>query len=186
MAKLKSTLPSMFIVLTLIAVISAAALAATYGITSPILEEQARTRQIQAIAAVVPAFDNAPTEEAFQRRDFADVELYPARLGPERVGTAARSVTPTGYGGDIALMVGFDADGVVEGVRILSHSETPGLGAKVVEADFLDQFVGLDPATGSVAVVADGGRIDSITAATISSRAVCTGIARAWEALQSE
>ncbi len=66
MKKLESTLPNMFIVLTLIALVSATALGFTYAKTKPILDEQARLRRIEAVATVAPEFDNVPTEESIQ------------------------------------------------------------------------------------------------------------------------
>lgn len=184
MKKLESTLPNMFIVLTVIALLSASLLALTYAQTKPILDEQARQRRIQAVVEVVPEFDNAPTEEAYFSDADPALEIFPARRGEERVGTAVRSRTDSGYAGTIELMVGFDADGAVSGVSILSHQETPGLGAKITDREFRRQFEGLRPADDPVAVVRDGGTVDAITAATISSRAVADAIQRAWNALE--
>lgn len=76
-----------------------------------------------------------------------------------------------GYGGDVEIMVGFDMERTITGVSILSHSETPGLGANAAKPGFLGQFTGSTDA-GSLAVVKDGGTVDAVTAATISSRAV--------------
>ena len=80
-----------------------------------------------------------------------------------------------GYGGDVQVMVGFDLSKTITGVSILSHSETPGLGANAARPGFLDQFVGLADA-GSLAVTKDGGTVDAVTAATISSRAVTDAV----------
>lgn len=185
MKKLESTLPNMFIVLTMIALISAAALAFTYGQTKPILDEQARQRQIQAVAQVVPEFDNNPTDEALTVPEYPEVEIYPATRGAERVGTAVRSYSANGYGGTIQIMVGFDAAGEITGSTVLSHAETPGLGAKLTEESFRGQFLGLSPRSGGLAVRKDGGEVDSITAATISSRAFVEAVNRAWQAVEA-
>lgn len=185
MKKLESTLPNMFIVLTLIALVSAAALAFTYDRTAPILAEQARQRQIAAIAEVVPEFDNVPTDEAYSADGHPGVELYPATRGGTRVGTAVRAVSPDGYGGNIAVMVGFDDEGRITGTTVLSHTETPGLGARVTEDEFREQFVGAEPGADAVEVVQDGGTIDALTAATITSRAFCDAVQRAWSALEA-
>ena len=139
MKKLSSTLPNMVIVLTVIALLSAAALAFTHAQTAPILAEQARARQVAAVAEVVPAFDNNPTEEAITDPDDPAIALYPAREGERRIGTAVRSYSPSGYGGTVEVMVGFDAEGTVTGTTVLSHAETPGLGAKLTEEAFRDQ-----------------------------------------------
>ncbi len=84
------------------------------------------------------------------------------------------TVTEKGYGGDIKVMVGI-REGKVSGVRVLSHSETAGLGAKTAEADFLDQYKGLD----SSAEVDKN--IDKITGATISSKAVTRAVNTAMD-----
>ena len=183
MKKLESTLPNMFLVLTAIALISAAGLGFTYAKTKPILDELARQRQIAAVAEVVPEFDNTPTEEAFTVQDFPDLELYPATRNGERVGTAVRSYSPNGYGGTISVMVGFGPDGTITGSAVLHHAETPGLGAKMTEEPFKGQFVGMTARDGDLAVAKDGGSVDAITAATISSRAYVDAINRAWHAV---
>lgn len=183
MKKLESTLPNMFVVLTVISLLSAAALAVTYNVTRPVLEEQMRQRQIAAVAAVVPAFDNVPTEEVIAVAE-AGVEVYPATSGGQRIGTAVRSFSTGGYGGRITVMVGFDPSGVITGAQVLSHTETPGLGAKMTEAAFLDQFLGLNMTDGPIAVAKDGGEVDAITAATISSRAFVDAVNRAWRAVE--
>ncbi len=185
MKRLESTLLNMFLVLTVIALISAAALAATYNVTRPILDEQARQRQIEAVTTVIPVpFDNAPTEEALSPTDYPGIEIYPARQGGQPVGTAVRSYSNDGYGGTITIMVGFDQDGAVTGTAVLSHMETPGLGAKMTEESFRSQFQGKTVNDG-LAVRKDGGEIDSLTAATITSRAFCDAINRAWSAVEA-
>lgn len=87
-------------------------------------------------------------------------------------------VFPQGYGGSIPITVGLNLDGKITGVRIASAAEgmkeTPGLGAKITEKDFIGQFIGKKDS--EVSLKKDGGEIDAITAATISSRAVCEGI----------
>ncbi|MEX2443520.1 MAG: RnfABCDGE type electron transport complex subunit G [Alkalispirochaeta sp.] len=184
MKKLESTLPNMFLVLTVIALVSAAALGFTYAQTKPILDEQARQREIQAVADVVPEFDNNPTEESVVPAEFPDMEIYPATRQGNRVGTAVRTYSSNAYGGDLRVMVGFDQDGAITGTTILQHSETPGLGAKLTEVSFQEQFLNLRPQSGALAVTKDGGRVDSLTAATISSRAFVEAVNRAWEAVE--
>ncbi len=175
----------MFIVLTAISLVSGAALAFTYGRTKPVLEELNRRKKVQAVAEVVEGFTNVPTDDAYILGDFPGLELYPAFDGGTDVGTAVRSFSPNGYGGPVEIMIGFDADGVITGVSVLSHTETPGLGAKMTEPGFLSQFMGFDPGRATLAVTKDGGDIDALTAATISSRAFCEAAQRAWSAVQA-
>ena len=100
--------------------------------------------------------------------------VYQADIGGYVVATA-----PGGFAGAVNTMVGIDADGVITGLRVTKHAETPGLGAKATEAEFYDQFTGK---SGTVGVTKDGGEIVSITSSTITSRAVAAGAsdALAW------
>ncbi len=77
------------------------------------------------------------------------------------------SVSPSGFGGKMSIMVALDLDGAVLGVRIISHSETPGLGDRIAGEDFLSQFKGKG---------GDGVKLDAISGSTISSKAVATGV----------
>jgi electron transport complex protein RnfG len=81
-------------------------------------------------------------------------------------------------------MVGLKPDGTIFDTKVLEHQETPGLGTKMMEPRFKDQFVGKNPGTDKIKVKKDGGEIDAITAATISSRAFCDAVMRAWNAWQ--
>ena len=84
---------------------------------------------------------------------------------------------PSGFGGAVPTTVGFDMNGVITGVSIQTPSETPGLGARATEPEFMDQFTGM---TGTLAVTKDGGQVQAITAATITSRAVVSGTNEAY------
>jgi electron transport complex protein RnfG len=82
-------------------------------------------------------------------------------------------VAPVGYNGNIICLVGLDSNGTIRGVAVNQHTETPGLGARVVEDSFLQQFQGKGERQ---AVVKDGGQIQAISGATISSRALTAGV----------
>lgn len=85
-----------------------------------------------------------------------------------------------GYGGAIDILIGLRPDNhTLQGIRIISQQETPGLGAKIVEPSFLDQFKGIS--TDQIALARNGGKIDAITGATISSSAVVEGVRKAIE-----
>ena len=100
------------------------------------------------------------------------------KLNAEKTQAAIAAVLPGGFDNTITMMVGIDNEGKVLGISVVSHTETAGLGA-VAAADtpkgvaFRDQFVGT---SGSVSVTKDGGTLDAITGATITSRAICTGV----------
>ncbi len=99
--------------------------------------------------------------------------VYLVKDGETFVGYCVE-VKSAGFGGDIQMMVGYDAAGRILGVNIVSMSETPGVGTKVGESGFLSGFVGKT----------DGGDVDTISGATVSSTAVINGIDRASELLK--
>ena len=104
---------------------------------------------------------------------------YTAKDGEAVVGYAIES-TVVGFGGPLSLMVGVTVDGVVYNTSVLSHSETPGLGAKCsTDAKFMDQWRGFDPAVKKLSVKKDGGDVDAITASTITSRAYTLAVENA-------
>lgn len=82
--------------------------------------------------------------------------------------------TGNGYGGPVSIFVGINSDYSIKGMEVLSHTETPGLGSKITEDAFTGQFEGL--LIDDIALLRDGGKIDAITGATISSRAVTSAI----------
>jgi len=96
--------------------------------------------------------------------------------GGEIVGVAFEAVSLEGYAGKIVTMVGVDPDGVITGIRILEHKETPGLGSKITGEKFLALFIGRSLENTRWAVKKDGGDIDQITGATISPRAIVSSI----------
>jgi electron transport complex protein RnfG len=81
-------------------------------------------------------------------------------------------------------MAGFKPDGTIIGISVLNHKETPGLGTKITEPEFKEQFTGKNPGEFILKVKKDGGQVDAITAATISSRAFCDAIQRAYNTIQ--
>lgn len=188
MAKLKSTLPNMLLSLTVICLVAGAILALVNQYTTgPIAASKAATLQ-NAIREVVPAFDNDPTAEAFMAAtsEGDSLKIYPALKDGSFVGAAVESSTKKGFSGEIKVIVGFDAAGKLYNYAVLQHAETPGLGAKMQEwfrADKNKQSVlGRSLADGGLKVSKDGGDIDAITAATITSRAFLDAINRAYSA----
>ena len=157
--------------LFLIAAVVALALAGVNSVTAPIIEELNAQKTQDAIAAVLPGgFDTEVT-------DFADATGIVSKVYQGEAGYAVE-VGPGGFDNTITMMVGVDNEGKVLGISVVSHTETAGLGA-VAAANtsageaFRGQFVGT---SGSVSVTKDGGTLDAITGATITSRAVCAGV----------
>ena len=157
--------------LLLICAVTAGLLAGVNSITAPIIDELNAAKTQEAISAVLPGgFD---TEIA----DYADASGIVSKVYQGANGYAVE-VGPGGFDNTITMMVGIDNEGKVLGISVVNHTETAGLGA-VADADtpkgiaFREQFMG---ASGSVSVTKDGGTMDAITGATITSRAVCDGV----------
>jgi len=188
MAKKESTLINMALTLFVITAISAASLGFMYEITKEPKAIAELLKQNFAIKTVLPDFDNNPSAEAFEIESFDGGETlicYPAMKNGENVGIAVRTWTMTGYSGLIRIMVGFDKTGTIINTSVLEHQETPGLGTKMAEPPFKDQFVNKNPAVNNIALRRDGGEIDGITAATITARAFSDAVMRAHRSLEA-
>ena len=157
--------------LTLLAIctVVAALLAAVNSYTAPIIAKQKEEKTQLAIEAVLPGGGEAvPFED--------DTGMVTAVYASD--GGWAVQVSANGFGGEVNMMVGIDKAGNVIGISIISHAETPSLGAVAAENNaagegFRSQFAGL---SGTLAVKKDGGTVDAISGATITSRAVVEGV----------
>ncbi len=177
----------MLTTLGLITLLSSAAVAGVYALTEEVIAKAKVAKNNSAIAAVVPEFDNDPVSEKFLRASDSDsLCFYPATKGGEPVGTAVETHSNNGFSGRITLMVGFLPDGSINGITVVSQNETPGLGSKMTEPAFTTQFVGKNPADFKLSVTKDGGDVDAITASTISSRAFCEAVQRAYTAFEEQ
>lgn len=193
MKKLKSTLPNMIASLGLVTILAGALLGVVYYYTQkPIAEAESRAKT-EAISEVVPKFDNDP--QTMSRRydiDGTETTVYPAYMADKLVGAAVLTSSMNGFGGEIRVMVGFDADCNVTDYRVLSHAETPGLGSKMATW-FRDptadrSIIGKNPDNTQFYVSKDkedDGQIDAITAATISSRAFLECVRTAHQAFET-
>ena len=171
----KSNLTNMAISLTLVCLVCSALLGGIYALTAAPIEQAQQAKTNSSIARVLPAFDSVPELETIEV-DGASYTYY-------RVPGSGYAVISKvgGFGGPLTLMVGIGEDGLVCNTVVLSHSETPGLGAKCqTDASFIDQFKGWDPAARRLAVTKDGGEVDAITASTITSRAYTAAVANAY------
>ena len=181
MAKTESTFKNMILSLTLISLGASAALGYVYEFTKNPIELSKMNKKLDAIKMVVPAFTNNPNNEMFKlpTGDGDSLEVYPAKKDGELVGLAVKTFSKKGFSGQIGLMAGFKPDGTIINITILEQKETPGLGTKMAEPAFKDQFMGKNPVDFRLKVKKDGGKVDAITAATISSRAFCDAIQKA-------
>jgi len=186
MAKTESTFRNMVLSLTLISLISSACLGFVYELTKKPIEISNLNKKLNAIKQVVPEFTNNPNDEMFRlpTDDGDSLEIYPAKKDDVLVGYAVNSYTSKGFSGNITLMAGFKPDGTIIKITVLEHKETPGLGTKMTEPEFKDQFNDKNPADFELKVKKDGGPVDAITAATISSRAFCDAVTKAYNTLQ--
>ncbi len=195
MAKKESTFANMVLTLFLVTLIASAALALVYEATKGPIEEAKRLKKMNAIGQVVPEYDNDPGAEVRKLGLGKDtLYFYSARLGEELTGVAVESYTYLGFSGLVRIMVGFLPDGSIHDISVLEHAETPGLGDKMIKAKSFDkatglswssQFSGKNPANFRLRVKQDDGDVDAITAATISSRAFCDAVQRAYDGLQA-
>jgi len=169
--------------LTITCAVSALALSVIHGLTEEPIEEQKRLATMRAVQEVLPPFDNDPAQETLmitlEEDEVGARDTVTVYLGTQsgQITGAAFQTFGEGYGGFIDIMVGIDLEGKISGVKILEHEETPGLGAKIEEPSFRDQFKGksLDNSVlvnGNLAVKNDGGDLDALTGATISPRGV--------------
>ncbi len=183
----ESTLTNMVVTLFAVCLVSAALLGGLYALTKAPIEAAQTAKINAAIGGVVPEFDNAPSSEFFEvEANGKKAKVYPATKGGEAVGYAIEASSSAGFGGNITLMVGFLPDGTIHGTSVISHAETPGLGAKISESEshFITQFQGKNPgdANFKFAVKKDGGSFDAITASTITSRAYIDVLNNAYNA----
>ncbi len=186
MAKTESTFRNMLLSLTLISVVAATCLGFVYELTKGPIAASNLNKKLSAIREVVPDFTNNPDADMFRlpTGEGDSLEIYPAKKDDTVVGYAVNTYTMDGFSGEIRLMAGFSPDGKIINIAVLEQKETPGLGTKMSEPSFKDQFNGIDPAAFLIKVKKDGGQVDAITAATISSRAFCDAVNRAWNTLE--
>lgn len=189
MKKLESSLKNMVIVLTVITVVASGLLAYVNQLTAgPIAEANAKALS-DAIAIVVPGFDNNPAEapEAIEL-DGITYKVYKATKGGEFIGAAVES-SSNGFGGALTVLVGFDKEGKIIDYSVLSHAETPGLGSKAAEwfkKGAKGDITGKNPGEQALTVNKDGGQIDAITASTITSRAFLKAVNNAYAAYSGQ
>lgn len=182
MKKLESSFLNMVIVLTLFALVAAGALGGVHYVTEGPIALAQQQKQEQAIKDVLPTYTDLDTPVVIN-----GYNVYKAYSGDKYVGAAVESFA-TGFSGPIKIMIGFDDKGTIVNYSVLEQKETPGLGTKMVDwfkSEKAD-IRGIDPSTVKFTVSKDGGDIDAITAATISSRAFLLAVKNAHNALMAK
>lgn len=155
------------LVLTVIAAVVTGALVATESVTTPIIEQQAAAAADAARAVVLPSADSF-TQVTVDEMPEGGVDIYEANNGAGYVVTAQAK----GYGGMLKVMVGIDSNGLISGTEVLENNETQGLGSKVSEHAFMDQYIGKDSTL-------EG--IETISGTTISSNAFSKAVQNAYQ-----
>jgi electron transport complex protein RnfG len=173
----------MVVVLTILSSFSGGLLAAIRSETKERIENQ----QLQfvkgpAIKAILSEVENDPIADRVNIVDGEKELAVFVGVMEGQARTIALETSGKGYGGDVGLMVGIDTvDGKIVGVGVTTHAETPGMGAMAKDDPaFVSQFAGL-PMDQSFKVTTDGGKINAISGATITSRAVCAATNEAVE-----
>jgi len=187
-SKKESNFVNMVLALVVVSVVAALALGSVYVVTKKPIALAQKRKQEAAIKAVLPAFDKIKALRVPDADGNDSLLFNVATKAGKLVGVAVNTYTDKGFGGKIEAMVGFLPDGTIYNTSILELKETPGLGTKLQKSksDFPDQFKGKNPKTFRLNVTKDGGDVDAITAATISSRAFCDAVQRAYDTFQKE
>ena len=207
MSTRKSSFFNMVSTLVLVTGGAALALGFVYQWTKEPIAQATIEKQMRAIRSVTGEYTNDPLSEAYQvARDKGEgqrfrhkeptneeqakgekkseevLTFYPAKLTNDQQITAISAYSDNGYSGRIELMVGIDENGAVRNIEVVSHLETPGLGSKIKDQDFIEQFIGKTADDFDMRVTNDGGEVDGISGATISSRAFCEAVQQALDA----
>lgn len=187
---MESTLKNMVAVLFGITLVASAGVGVVNMITVEPIAQSKQAATTAALTEVLPPFDETTSEEL--TIDEMPITVYTATKGGVVAGYAVQSMSKLGFGGAVRMMVGFDPDGRVVNINVLEQTETPGLGTKMCDEDnpLLGSVKGQrledkQLVDGKLAVRKDGGDVDALTAATISSRAYVDAVNRAWMAYKS-
>lgn len=174
MSKKKSTFLNMALALIVITIVAGFSLGFVNDLT---LEPKAKAKlakKVNALKMVLPAFDNDLVSQVVRIKSEVakdSLEVYPAFHSGKFVGAAVIGASEKGFSGLVKIMVGFKPDGSMQDIVVLEQKETPGLGTKMKEEKFLGQFRDKNPTRFDLKVAKDGGDVDALTGATISTRA---------------
>ena len=169
---------TLVIVLFAICAVTALLLGLTNYVTKPFIDENARLKQEKAMSDVLPADSYTEVTDQYTGGDPTVLNVYDAG----DAGYVVQVKPATSFSGNLTVMVGVDGSGACTGISIVSTGETSGLGSNASKPEFADQFIGK---TGEVKVTKDGGEINAITGATITSRGVSEAVTSAIAAAAS-
>ncbi len=174
----------MFTSLFFVTTLSSALVGVVFTVTKEKIVKTKERTKMKAIREVLPPFERIDPGREEKLGGLTSTYYVSRSKDGKPLGMAVRSSSVEGYSGIIEVMVGFNARGEITGYRVLNHKETPGLGSKM-QKWFRDSsrerrnILGRNPSAEVLSVSKDGGKIDAITSATISSRAFLQCINRA-------
>ncbi len=176
--------PKIIVPVFIIATVAGLALASVNKLTEEPIKAAIKKELQNALAQVMPGFDNDPTTENQPTKEKeAKLTIYHTKKAGKLIGFAVESTVYTGFSGELGVIFGIDNEGFISKVKILKTMETPGLGTKASEPAFINQFVNKSLKSFNFKVKKDGGDVDAITGATITSRAVTLAVRRGIEGL---
>lgn len=191
MAKLESNFKNMLIALFGVTLVASASLGLVNDLTKEPIRLAELEKQTKAISAVLPEFDHLGESYTVLPSDGKDsITIFPAlNAEGEIIAKAVKSYTYSGFSGYIEIMVGLENASEISGYAVLKHAETPGLGTKMDtwfnNTEKPDQnIIGLSLKDQELKVSKDGGKVDAITAATITSRAFLEAVNRAYKTVE--
>jgi len=188
MGKSDSNFKAMVGTLLVITIISGALLGAINNLTLEPKAQAKMAQKIKALKLVLPEFDNNPVDEVKMVTLLGttdSTEIFPALKNGVQVVAAVVGSSEIGFSGTIKIIVVFNADGTIKNIAVLEQKETPGLGTKIKDEKFLQQFRTRNPSEMKLKVTKDGGEVDALTGATITTRAFCEATQNAWDAFEN-
>jgi electron transport complex protein RnfG len=189
MSQKKSSFFNMTLTLFVITLVAGTSLGFVNDLTIGPKAKAKLERKVSALKEVLAAFDNNPVEDVVKiKSDRAkdSIEIYPGKAGENITGIAVVGSSENGYSGLVKIMVGFNPDKTIKNIVVLEQKETPGLGTKMKDDKFIRQFRGKDPSSFKLQVAKDGGDVDALTGATITTRAFCEAAQLAYDVLLEE
>ena len=181
---MESSLKNMVLVLFTITLLSSAAVGGVYMLTEEPIAQAKVAAVNNALKQVLPEYEATTSQDI--EVNALPIKVHTATVADKAVGYAVESISKNGFGGEVRLMVGFDTEGTILNINVLEQKETPGLGTKMADEGnvLLASLKDKNAAQINLTVKKDGGDIDALTAATISSRAYAEAVAVAYEAFK--
>ena len=181
---MESSLKNMVLVLFTITLLSSAAIGGVYMLTEKPIAQAKVAAVNDALKQVLPEYEATTSQDI--EVNTLPIKVHTATVADKAVGYAVESISKNGFGGEVRLMVGFDTEGTILNINVLEQKETPGLGTKMADEGnvLLASLKDKNAAQINLTVKKDGGDIDALTAATISSRAYAEAVAVAYEAFK--